>query len=166
MSQDTPRTEKSIGRIDLTNHCPHCNRPFLPGEARSVQLRGPGEIIWNCPHCKLTSRGLAPEEDARPPVIEDLVVTVENGCTTCTLVFPNGVRLRYRETEDGTVHRDVIASTGEARNSVVIGGQENVNVFTAYATAIKRYCELTESGIRREIPHLAAVLFDTREQEL
>lgn len=170
MSHKTPRTEKSIGRIDLTNHCPNCKRTFLPGEAYSVHIRAPGAIVWRCPHCKLTSRGLAPAEDARPPVITDLVVTAEDGLTTCTIVYPNGVRLLYRDTEDGQIRRDVIASTGETRDSMVIGshGQENVDVdvFTAYATAIKRYCERTESGLRRAMPHLAAALLDTREQEL
>lgn len=113
--------------------------------------------MWGCPQCKRTSRGLAPAEVARPPVITDLDVTADSdGRTTAAIVFPNEARLQYRETE-GDVREEVIAA-GEKLESVSIGRQEEVNTFAAYARSIKRYGELTEPEICREIPHLAAAL--------
>lgn len=121
MSHKPPRTQKCIDRDDrLTNYCEHCGEEFLPEEVRSVQIRGPGAIMWGCPQCHGLSNGLAPAEVARPPVITDFDVTADSdGRTTAAIVFPNEARLQYRETE-GDVREEVIAA-GEKLESVSIG---------------------------------------------
>lgn len=162
MSKETPRTEKCIDRSKLTNYCSHCEREFLPEKAHSVHIRGPGDVVWSCPNCKRTSNGIAPEESVRPPVIKDLVVAADNGLTTAAIVFPNGTRLQFRETADGHVREEVLTSTGEELES--IGHQEAVSTFGTFATAIKRYRKLTKSGVRREMPHVAAAILDAHER--
>lgn len=159
MSHNTTQTEKSIGRTDrLTNYCSHCEAEFVPENAHSVLIRGPGYVIWGCPNCGRTSRGIAPEEVARPPVIADLNVTADaDGLITCEIVFPNEARLQYRETEDGHVREKVLSSIGEELESIDL---REVNTFDAFAKAVKRYTEFIESGVRREMPHLAAAILD------
>lgn len=61
-------------------------------------------------------------------MIADLNVTAdEEGRTTCTIVFPNGARLQYRETDDGHVREEVISYTGAELDCSSIGLQESVN---------------------------------------
>lgn len=171
MSKDTTRTEKCIDRAsdddndDPTNYCEHCGTGFPPEEARSILIRGPKDVHWGCPRCGRTSQGTAPGEPTRPPVIEDLDVTVdEKGYTTAAIVFPNNARLQYRETDDGHVREEVLSYTGEELDSFSIGLQEDVNTCRAYAKTVKRYTELTVSGLRRELPHLAAAILDEHKR--
>lgn len=161
MPSNHHQTEKSIDRTDdPTNYCPHCGRVFAPKDAHGIFIRGPGEIVWSCPHCKRISKGVAPEENIRLPVIADLDVTAKKGLTTAAIVFPNGARLQYRETSDGHVREEVYSSIDVELNSFSIGLQDEVNTFAAFATVIKRYCELTEPSLRREMPHVAAAVLD------
>lgn len=171
MSQDTTRTEKCIDRddagagADSLNYCEHCDREYPPEDARSILIRGPGDVLWGCPRCGRTTQGAAPGESIQPPVIEDLDVTVdEQGYTTAAIVFPNDARLQYRETEDGHVREEVLSFIGEELDSFSIGLQAEVNTYRAYAKAVKRYTELTEAGLRREMPHVAAAVLDDHER--
>lgn len=74
-----------------------------------------------------------------------------------------GRGVQFRETADGHVREEVLSSTGVKLES--IGHQkEEVSTFGTFATAIKRYRKLTESGVRREMPHVAAAILDTHER--
>ncbi len=145
--------------------CPNCNHGFDATMAHQIDVVNETEAELMCSWCKQTDIYDAPdaEEIERPPgIVDHVIVTTDDDLTTARLFFEGGAWLQYREDSDSWVYEEMFNSNGEQIESFKPEfDRDDCAPATAYLQRIKtRYETLTVRGLRRQFPHIAAVLLD------
>ncbi len=151
--------------IDWPYVCTNCNHGFDATMAHQIDVVNETEAELMCSWCKQTDTYAPPdaEEIERPPgIVDHAIVTTDNGLTTARLFFEGGAWLQYREAPDGWVYEEMFNAEGDQIESFTPDFEmEDCDPATAYLQRIRAYYErYTERGLRRQHPHIAAVLLD------
>lgn len=151
--------------IDWPYICTNCNHGFDATMAHQIAIVDDTEAELMCSWCKHTATydPPAPEKIERPPgIVDHVIVTNDDDLTTARLFFAGGAWLQYREDSDGWVYEEMVNADGKQIESFKPEFErDDCDPATAYLQRIKsRYETLTVRGLRRQFPHIAAVLLD------
>jgi hypothetical protein len=142
--------------------CSNCETTYRKLKARSINIFDPGTARYVCPKCHRGTEAAPPQQ----PFGRDLPGidhTREEAETLATCWFTNDAQLRFRETNEGWLREEVVFPNGDLHESRAIGRIDPDDGQTACHCLVKKltkYETATISTLRRNWPHIAAVVLD------
>jgi hypothetical protein len=146
--------------------CSNCNGTYTEAEADSISIFGPGTARYVCPKCHRGTEAAPPQQPFGRdlPGIDHIEHTREAEQTLATCWFTNDAQLRFRETDDGWIREEVVFPDGDLHESRAVrridpdDGQTACHCLVEKLTKYETY---TVPALRRNWPHVAAVVLDT-----
>jgi hypothetical protein len=146
--------------------CSNCGGEYTESEAHSINIFDPGTARYVCPKCHRGTEAAPPQQSMGRdlPGIDHIDHIREDREALATCWFTNDARLRFRETNQGWIREEVVFPDGDVHESRAIGRIDPDDGQTACHCLVKtltKYETYTISVLRRNWPHVAAVVLDS-----